>query len=103
MKLKPQKIKNVLATFQFIKNVKSVCIECGVSIVTDTDTTSQENFIDHVSQDHQREATCHYYSFHGVHLFEVRFFFSDSSRNLKNQMVSHKRISNLARLLESLF
>ncbi|VDO79354.1 unnamed protein product [Onchocerca flexuosa] len=49
----------------------SVCIECGISIVTDADTTSQENFVDHVSQDHQREATCQYYSFPGVHLFEV--------------------------------
>ncbi|VIO96314.1 Uncharacterized protein BM_BM7169 [Brugia malayi] len=48
----------------------SVCIECGISIVTDADTTSQENFVDHVSQDHQREATCQYYSFPGVHLFE---------------------------------
>ncbi|MCP9260330.1 hypothetical protein DINM_003693 [Dirofilaria immitis] len=48
----------------------SVCIECGISIVTDADTTSQENFVDHVSQDHQREATSQYYSFPGVHLFE---------------------------------
>ncbi|VDM96514.1 unnamed protein product [Thelazia callipaeda] len=48
----------------------SVCIECGISISTDSDTTSQENFVDHVSQDHQREATCQYYSFPGVHLFE---------------------------------
>ncbi|KAL3998588.1 hypothetical protein ACH3XW_15655 [Acanthocheilonema viteae] len=48
----------------------SVCIECGISVVTDADTTSQENFVDHVAQDHQREATCQYYSFPGVHLFE---------------------------------